>query len=242
MTCPRRAWQRAGKNKPVTEIFLTGFKFTFLLINFRKVVTFEILKSLFVKIGVLENAYINIHQDIINACKAGDRNAQFKIYKLYYKAMYNTSLRIVNDTMEAEDIMQEAFLQAFNRIHSYTGEGSFGSWLKRIVINKSLDVIRKRKIQVSLEEESMEFPEIIEENREEEIRLQLADVKEAIGELQEEYRVIINLFLLEQYSHEEISEMLHITNNLSRTRLVRAKQKVLKILKEKKLKSSFNYN
>ena len=242
MTCPRRAWQRAGKNKPVTEIFLTGFKFTFLLINFRKVVTFEILKSLFVKIGVLENAYINIHQDIINACKAGDRNAQFKIYKLYYKAMYNTSLRIVNDTMEAEDIMQEAFLQAFNRIHSNTGEGSFGSWLKRIVINKSLDVIRKRKIQVSLEEESMEFPEIIEENREEEIRLQLADVKEAIGELQEEYRVIINLFLLEQYSHEEISEMLHITNNLSRTRLVRAKQKVLKILKEKKLKSSFNYN
>ena len=212
------------------------------MINFRKVVTFEILKSLFVKIRVLENAYINIHQDIINACKAGDRNAQFKIYKLYYKAMYNTSLRIVNDTMEAEDIMQEAFLQAFNRIHSYTGEGSFGSWLKRIVINKSLDVIRKRKIQVSLEEESMEFPDIIEENREEEIRLQLAEVKEAIGELPEEYSVIINLFLLEQYSHEEISEMLNITNNLSRTRLVRAKQKVQKILKEKKLKSSFNYN
>jgi len=242
MTCPRKAWQRAGKNKPVIEIFLTGFKFTLLLINFRKVVTFEILKSLFVKIRVLENAYINIHQDIINACKAGDRNAQFKIYKLYYKAMYNTSLRIVNDTMEAEDIMQEAFLQAFNRIHSYTGEGSFGSWLKRIVINKSLDVIRKRKIQVSLEEESMEFPDIIEENREEEIRLQLAEVKEAIGELPEEYSVIINLFLLEQYSHEEISEMLNITNNLSRTRLVRAKQKVQKILKEKKLKSSFNYN
>jgi RNA polymerase sigma-70 factor (ECF subfamily) len=156
--------------------------------------------------------------------------------------MYNTSLRIVNDTMEAEDIMQEAFLQAFSRIHSYTGEGSFGSWLKRIVINKSLDVIRKRKIQVSLEDESMEFPDIVEENREEEIRLQVAEVKEAISELPEEYRVIINLFLLEQYNHEEISEMLQITNNLSRTRLVRAKQKVLKILKEKKLKSSFNYN
>jgi RNA polymerase sigma-70 factor (ECF subfamily) len=212
------------------------------LINFRKVVTFEILKSLFVKIGVLENAYINIHQDIIDGCKAGDRNAQFRIYKLYYKAMYNTSLRIVNDTMEAEDIIQEAFLQAFHRILSYTGEGSFGSWLKRIVINKSLDVIRKRKDQVSIEEVNLEFAEIAEENREEEIRLQLAEVKEAIGELPEEYRVIITLFLLEQYSHEEISEMLHITNNLSRTRLVRAKQKVLKILKEKKLKSSFNYN
>jgi RNA polymerase sigma-70 factor (ECF subfamily) len=144
--------------------------------------------------------------------------------------------------MEAEDIIQEAFLQAFHRILSYTGEGSFGSWLKRIVINKSLDVIRKRKDQVSIEEVNLEFAEIAEENREEEIRLQLAEVKEAIGELPEEYRVIITLFLLEQYSHEEISEMLHITNNLSRTRLVRAKQKVLKILKEKKLKSSFNYN
>jgi RNA polymerase sigma-70 factor (ECF subfamily) len=190
----------------------------------------------------LENAYINIHQDVIDACKAGDRNAQFRIYKLYYKAMYNTSLRIVNDTMEAEDVMQEAFLQAFQRIHSYTGVGSFGSWLKRIVTNKSLDAIRKRKNIISIEDEKLDFPEITEENREEEIELQVAGVKDAISELPEEYRIIITLFLIERYSHEEISEMLDITNNLSRTRLVRAKQKVLKILKEKKLKSSFNYN
>jgi RNA polymerase sigma-70 factor (ECF subfamily) len=194
------------------------------------------------KIRVLENAYINIHQDIIDACKAGDRNAQFRIYKLYYKAMYNSSLRIVNDTLEAEDIMQESFLQAFQRIHSYTGTGSFGSWLKRIVTNKSLDAIRKRKNLVSMEDEKLDFPDIPEENREEEIQLQVAEVREAIGELPEDYRLIINLFLLEQYSHEEISEMLQISNNLSRTRLVRAKQKVLKILREKKLKSSFNYN
>jgi RNA polymerase sigma-70 factor (ECF subfamily) len=156
--------------------------------------------------------------------------------------MYNTSLRIVNDSQEAEDIMQEGFLQAFQRIHSYTGQGSFGSWLKRIMINKSLDAIRKRKNLVSLEDESLEIPDTPEENREEEIRLQLAEVKEAINELPEEYRVIINLFLLEGYHHEEISKILQISNNLSRTRFVRAKQKVLKILKEKKLRSSFNYN
>lgn len=190
----------------------------------------------------MENAYINIHQEIIDACKAGDRNAQFNIYKLYYKAMYNTSLRIVNNTMEAEDIMQDSFLQAFQRIHSYTGQGSFGSWLKRIVINKSLDTLRKKKEIVSIDEKDVEFPDTIEENREEEIQLQVTEVKEAINELPEEYRLIITLYLLEQYSHEEISEMLHISNNLSRTRLVRAKQKVMKILKEKKLKSSFNYN
>ena len=190
----------------------------------------------------MENAYINIHQEIIDACKAGDRTAQFNIYKLYYKDMYNTSLRIVNNTMEAEDIMQDSFLQAFQRIHSYTGQGSFGSWLKRIVINKSLDTLRKKKEIVSIDEKDVEFPDTIEENREEEIQLQVTEVKEAINELPEEYRLIITLYLLEQYSHEEISEMLHISNNLSRTRLVRAKQKVMKILKEKKLKSSFNYN
>ena len=156
--------------------------------------------------------------------------------------MYNTSLRIVNNTMEAEDIMQDSFLQAFQRIHSYTGQGSFGSWLKRIVINKSLDTLRKKKEIVSIDEKDVEFPDTIEENREEEIQLQVTEVKEAINELPEEYRLIITLYLLEQYSHEEISEMLHISNNLSRTRLVRAKQKVMKILKEKKLKSSFNYN
>jgi RNA polymerase sigma factor (sigma-70 family) len=156
--------------------------------------------------------------------------------------MYNTSLRIVNDTMEAEDIMQDAFLQAFQRIDSYTGQGSFGSWLKRIVINKSLDAIRKRKENISIEDEKLEFPDIQEENREEEIELQVAEVKEAIAELPDEYKLIITLYLLEQYSHEEISEMLNITNNLSRIRLMRAKQKVVKILYEKKLRSSFNYN
>jgi len=145
--------------------------------------------------------------------------------------------------MEAEDIMQEAFLLAFQRILTYTGQGSFGSWLKRIIINKSLDALRKRKIQsVSIEDEKLEFPDITEENKEEELQLQVSEVKEAISELPEEYRLIITLFLLEQYSHEEISEMLNISNNLSRTRLLRAKQKVLKILKEKRLKSSFNYN
>ena len=156
--------------------------------------------------------------------------------------MYNTSLRILNDTMEAEDIMQDAFLQAFQRIHSYTGQGSFGSWLKRIVVNKSLDALRKRKDIVSLEEKNMEFPDTVEENREEEMQLQVNEIKEAINELPEEYRLVATLFLYEQYSHEEISEMLNISNNLSRTRLVRAKQKILKIIKEKKFKSSFNYN
>jgi RNA polymerase sigma factor (sigma-70 family) len=190
----------------------------------------------------LDSSYINIHQELIESCKTCDRSAQFRIYKLYYKAMYNTSLRIVNDTAEAEDIMQESFLDAFRRLDSYTGEGSFGSWLKRIVINNSLDAIRKNKASVSIEEGSLDFPEIIEENREEELQYRVSEVKEAIAKLPEDYRVVLSLFLLEGFDHEEISEILHISNNTSRTRFFRAKQKLLIILKEKKYVNSFNYN
>jgi len=194
------------------------------------------------KFRILDGAYINIHQELIESCKSGDRNAQFRIYKLYYKAMYNTSLRIVNDTAEAEDVMQESFLEAFRRIDTYSGEGSFGSWLKKIVINRSIDAIRKNRESISIEEKSLDFPDIVEENREEELNYQVSEVKEAITTLPEDYRVVLSLFLLEGYDHEEISEILHISNNTSRTRFVRAKQKLLKILKEKKYLNSFNYN
>lgn len=80
-----------------------------------------------------EVQFLNLHQELINGCRRGDQKAQFQIYKLYYKAMYNTSLRIVNNTMEAEDIMQEAFLSAFEKIGFYSGTASFGAWLKKIV-------------------------------------------------------------------------------------------------------------
>jgi RNA polymerase sigma factor (sigma-70 family) len=186
--------------------------------------------------------YKNIHQDLIDACKRGERGAQFRIYKLYYKAMYNTSLRIVNDPAEAEDIMQESFLAAFQRIDNYSGEASFGSWLKRIVVNNSLDALRRYRPDISIEEESLDFPEIVEESLDEEIRLVASEIREAIASLPEEYRVVITLFLLEGYDHEEISEIMGISNNLSRTRFVRAKQKVLEVLKKEKFKHIFSNN
>ena len=96
--------------------------------------------------------------------------------------MYNTSLRIVNDTAEAEDIMQESFLDAFQRLNSYSGEGSFGSWLKRIVINRSLDYLRKVKNTVSFDEVEYDIPDNFNDNREEEILFQVAQIKKAISQ------------------------------------------------------------
>jgi RNA polymerase sigma factor (sigma-70 family) len=85
----------------------------------------------------------NIHQNLIEDCKRMDQKAQFQIYKLYYRAMYNTSLRIVNDPIEAEDIMQESFLVAFEQIGTYSGNVTFGAWLKSIVQNRSINSWRK---------------------------------------------------------------------------------------------------
>ena len=190
----------------------------------------------------MEGKYINIHQDLIDACRKGDRNAQYRIYKLYYKAMFNTSLRIVNNLAEAEDIMQDSFLDAFQRLDSYSGEGSFGSWLKRIVINRSLDHLRKVKETLSLEEAELDVPDIEDDHREEEIQFQVAEVKKAISMLPEEYRIVLSLFLLEGYDHEEIAQILKISNQLSRTRFSRARQKLLTMLKKNSFQNSFSAN
>jgi RNA polymerase sigma-70 factor (ECF subfamily) len=190
----------------------------------------------------LEGKFENIHKDLIDAGRQGNRSAQFKIYKLYYKAMFNTSLRIVNDTAEAEDIMQESFLDAFRRLESYSGQGSFGNWLKRIVVNNSLDALRRAKETLPLEEELINVPDLKEDDHEAEISFQVEEVKKAIQQLPEEFRVIISLFLLEGYDHEEISEILNISNQLSRTRYSRARQKLLTILKESKYRNAFIYN
>lgn len=163
-----------------------------------------------------------------------DQKAQFQLYKLYYKAMYNTSLRIVNDTMEAEDIMQEAFLSAFDKIESYERQVSFGAWLKRIVINKSLDHIKKRSLDLySIDEISLDIPDEKEETGDlDAMRFKIEEIRNAITRLPEKYRIVISLYLIEGYDHDEIAEILDINSSTSRSQLVRAKQKLIHILSE----------
>lgn len=183
-----------------------------------------------------------IHQDLIEGCKQGDRNAQYKIYKLYYKAMFNTSLRILNDSAEAEDNMQESFLDAFRKIDHYSGDGTFGSWLKRIVINNALDTLRKRREQISIDDTGIDFPDEEDQASEEEIQLRVQEIKAAISQLPEESRIIISLHLLEGFDHEEISHILKISYNNSRTRYSRARQKLLQIISKNRLTKEINYN
>ncbi|MCX6220734.1 MAG: RNA polymerase sigma factor [Bacteroidia bacterium] len=177
--------------------------------------------------------YINIHQPLIDRCLLNDKMAQYSLYKLYYRSMYNTSLRIVNSSDDAEDIMQESFLTAFQKLNTYKGEVSFGIWLKRIVVNRSLDYLRKRK--VAFEEVSSDLP-VYEEEREDEPIFTVEEVKNAIYQLSDGYRTILSLLLLEGYDHEEVSEILGISNVTSRTQFCRAKQHLRELLIDKRVK------
>ena len=176
--------------------------------------------------------YKNIHQELIDECRNGNTKAQFELYKLYYKAMYNTSLRLVNDGMEAEDIMQEAFLRAFKNINTYKEEVSFGAWLKKIVVNRSLDFLKKRKLETGELDEGRTV--VVDENNDEDLDDQLqkvAEIKQAIAQLSDKYRVIVTLHLIEGYDHEEISQILDIPIKTSRTHLRRGKLKLQDLLK-----------
>ena len=181
----------------------------------------------------METIIKHINEDLIQACRAGDQKAQFEIYKLYYKAMYNTALRIVNNISEAEDIMQEAFLDAFRKIDTFKGEASFGSWLKRIAINKSLDSVRRFQDTKSIDdvEEIASEPEA-DEDYMEVLSYKIEAIRKALHLLPDNYRVILSLYLLEGYDHDEISQILSISNNLSRTRFLRARRKLVKNIRE----------
>jgi RNA polymerase sigma-70 factor (ECF subfamily) len=184
----------------------------------------------------LETLYKNIHQELIEECRQGSRKAQFQIYKLYYKAMYSVSLRIVNDEFEAEDVMQEAFLNAFKKIDTYRGEVSFGAWLKKIVVNRSLDVLKKRKVKFEeVNERTAEMPE----SEGMPVEVDVNEIKKAIQSLPDGYRTVLSLYLIEGYDHDEISQILGISNSASRTQFSRAKSKLRELLKGKEI---FSYN
>ena len=182
-----------------------------------------------------------IHRDLIERCRKNDSKAQYEIYKLYYKQMYNTSLRILNNRAEAEDIMQESFLDAYRKIDDFKGDGNFGGWLRRIVVNNSIDVIKKRKDMLSIQENQIDI-EDEQDGSVENIEYKVAEIKEAIQLLSEEHRVILSLFLFEGYDHEEISQILNISNNASRTRFSRARGKLLRILSEQRKIKIFHPN
>ena len=181
----------------------------------------------------MEPKYADIHSQLIEECRNGSSKAQFEIYKLYYKAMYNTCLRFVRDPMEAEDVMQEAFLSAFRNIDSFRGEVSFGSWLKRIVVNRSLDALRRKRLDLDPIEEGRMVIDT-DDYTDDETVYKVEQVKKAIASLPDSYRVLLTLHLIEGYDHEEIAQIMEMSNAAVRTAYSRARKKLQEMLETKK--------
>jgi RNA polymerase sigma-70 factor (ECF subfamily) len=175
------------------------------VISFEHEIKINIMKA---KTSASEVSFLNSHQALIEGCKKGDQKAQFQIYKLYYKAMYNSSLRIVNNPMEAKDIMQESFLSAFESIGTYSGTVSFGTWLRKIVQNRSLDFLRKKSKMIF---EDIESLRVIEDTIEDGLNInaeaesKVRRVTDVIKSLPEKCREILSLYLIEGYVHDEIA-------------------------------------
>jgi len=173
------------------------------------------------------------YDDLVEKCKKGDSRSYETLYQQYAKAMFNTSLRIVNNSSDAEDVLQEAFMDAFRYLNDFNYKSTFGAWLKRIVINKSINILRKHKADlVDIDKASVQEMPNDEVLDEEQIQFKVAEVKKAITMLPNGYRTVLTLYLFEGYDHEEIADIMRISQSTVRTQYHRAKQKLLHIIKQ----------
>jgi RNA polymerase sigma factor (sigma-70 family) len=174
----------------------------------------------------VDNLNIYIHAPLIEECRKGSSKAQFRLYNQYSKAMYNLAHRILNSREDAEDILQESFVECFRNLDSFRFESTFGAWLKKIVLNKCINHIKKKKIDLELCET---LPATIDEG-EEEVIYDTGKIFKGIEMLPDGYRIILTLYLLEGYDHSEISQILGITESTSKSQFSRAKEKLRNIL------------
>jgi RNA polymerase sigma factor (sigma-70 family) len=179
--------------------------------------------------------FINKHFDLVERCKRGESKAQYELYKHYSKAMFSICMRILNHVGEAEDVLQESFIDAFAKIGDFRQESTFGVWLKQIVVNKAINQIRARKVQfVDIDEFGGDEHDVadVQTNAysEEEIKFEVERIKRAMEQLPEGFRVVLSLYLFEGYDHEEIGKILGINESTSRTQYMRAKKRLLEMI------------
>lgn len=166
-------------------------------------------------------------------CLNGKQSAQLEVYNRYYKAMFNTAVRIVKDSAIAEDVMQESFLSAFTKLNSFKGEVAFGAWLKRIVINNSIYQYRKqlKKNEVALDEVMYKVEDTDGIASDYVFTEQKAQkVMETMKQLKDNYRISLTLHLIEGFDYEEISEIMNLSYANCRTTISRAKDSLRKKL------------
>jgi len=168
---------------------------------------------------------------LVRQCIDGQTSAYRVLYERYSKAMFNTALRIVNKTADAEDILQDSFTDAFMQLSSFEHKSTFGAWLKQIVVFKSIALLKKQRMNFVDIEKAGDLPDENELD-EADIWYTVDMIKQTMQQLPDGYRTVLSLYLFEGYDHEEISEILGVAQSTVRTQYIRAKQKLLKLLKK----------
>jgi len=171
---------------------------------------------------------VDIHAGLIDRCQKNDAVAQEQIYRLYSKPMFHVSLRIVGAREDAEDVLQESFIAAFKSLDKFKRTSSFGSWLKRIVINRSLNQIRGRMYMSSVDDMEIADDEVNQSGPDYEV----IEVHQALKELSPGYRTVFSLYYFEDYSHQMISETMDISVGTSKSQLNRARGKLRELILE----------
>ena len=166
---------------------------------------------------------------MIDKCKNNDSKAQMQLYDLYCKAMYSTACNFIKDDVVAQDIMQEAFIKAFKKIETYNGSASFGSWLKKIVINQSLDWLKKQKLE-TIELDDQVISIVDDGDWEIESETSLYEIYKCIEQLPGKCKNVVKLYLLEGYDHQEVAQILKISEVASRSQLSRGKMRLKELL------------
>jgi RNA polymerase sigma factor (sigma-70 family) len=167
--------------------------------------------------------------------KQRETQACKQLYMQYADAMYNVCIRILQHQSDAEDALQESFIKIFNNINQYRNESSIGSWMKQIVTNTCLNVVRAKKlITLELNENIDLYVEEAESSEFNEITYSTEEIKAAVDALSDGYRIVFNLYMFEDYSHKQIAELLEISESTAKTQLFKAKRKLKGILTEQK--------
>jgi len=169
---------------------------------------------------------------LVQQCLNGEASAYRALYDRYAKAMYNTALRILNRTDDAEDILQEAFSDAFQQLSSFEGRSTFGAWLRQIVVYKSIAHLKKQKLHfngLETDAENIADEPVLEED---EVWYTVDSIKQAMQKLPDGYRTVLTLHLIEGFEQEEVAEMMKVAHSTVRTQYMRAKQKLLQVLKQ----------
>ena len=171
-----------------------------------------------------------IESKLVKDCIKGNRDAQYRLYRRYDKAMYHVCLRLMKVREDAEDALQDAFIDVFRKIHTFRFESTLGAWIKRIVVNNCLNLLKKRKdFVIQLDD----VPDLTDEKSVVDIDerfFKVDKIKDAIGILPEGYRVVCSLYLFEGYDHQEIADILGVSVSTSKSQLYRGKMRIKKSL------------